>query len=179
MRSLARLAGQELAWVQPAALRREHELRAGEDVVASLRFQRGSLADAEADGDHWTFKREGFWNPRITVRVIGSDTNVAVFRPRWLGGGTLELPDGRAFGLSSANFWQSEWVWQEKDQQLIRFKGRHGFLKANGAVEIQPAAASLAELPLLVLLGWYLILLHAEDAAAASSVSTIAVTSTT
>jgi len=179
MRSLAQLAGQELLWVQPAAHRRVHELRAGEDVVAALRFQRGSLADAEADSDHWSFKREGFWHPRVTIRVSESDANVAVFRPRWSGGGTLEFPDGRAFGLSSANFWQSEWVWQDKDQPLIRFKGRHGLIKAKGAVEIQPITASLAELPLLVLLGWYLILLYAEDAAAAGSAATVAVTTST
>jgi len=55
-------------------------LRAGDDLVATLRFQRGSLADAEAEGHHWTFKRQGFWQPRVTVRLAGSDADVAVFR---------------------------------------------------------------------------------------------------
>jgi hypothetical protein len=178
MRPLSQTAGEELLWIQPAARRREHELRAGDDVVATLRFQRGSLADAEAEGHHWTFKRQGFWQPRVTVRIPGSDADVAVFRPHWAGGGALELADGRTVDLRSANFWQSQWVWQEKDQPLILFKGRYGIVKAKGAVEIQPAAAQGPDASLLVLLGWYLILLHAEDANAAAGSSAAAVAAT-
>jgi hypothetical protein len=36
------MAGQELLWTQPAAFQRQHELRAGDDVVGTLRFQRVS-----------------------------------------------------------------------------------------------------------------------------------------
>ena len=177
MRPISEVAGQELLWVQPAVRKREHELRAGDDVVATLRFQRGSLADAQAAGGHWTFKRQGFWHPRVTVRTAGSDTDIAVFQPRWVGGGTLEFPDGRTVRLSSANFWQSEWVWQENEKPLIRFKGRHGIVKARGAVELQPDAVASPDLAMLVLLGWYLILLHAEDSAAASSAASVAAVS--
>ncbi|MDQ6714468.1 MAG: hypothetical protein M3Z28_15000 [Candidatus Dormibacteraeota bacterium] len=178
MRQISQTAGEELLWVQPAARRREHELHAGDDVVATLRFQRGSLADAEAEGQHWTFKRQGFWQPRVTVRVAGADAEVAVFRPNWAGGGTLELADGRTLDLRSGNFWQSQWVWQEKDRPVILFKGRHGIVKANGAVEIQAGSAGLPDAPLLVLLGWYLILLHAEDSNAAAGSTAAAVTVT-
>ncbi|HKV29743.1 MAG TPA: hypothetical protein VJT14_01885 [Candidatus Dormibacteraeota bacterium] len=178
MRPISETAGEELLWIQPAALRREHELRAGDDVVATLRFQRGSLADAEAEGRHWTFKRQGFWQPRVTVRVPGSDADVAAFRPHWAGGGTLDFADGASVRLSSANFWQSQWVWQEKDQPLILFKGRYGIVKAKGAVEILPGAESRPDTPLLVLLGWYLILLHADDADAAAGSSAAAVAAT-
>jgi hypothetical protein len=177
VRPISETAGEELVWVQPAAGRREHELRSGDDVIATLRFQRGSLADAEAEGHHWTFKRQGFWQPRVTVRVAGSDADLAVFRPHWAGGGTLEFADGRPINFRSANFWHSEWVWQEKDQPLILFKGRHGLVKAKGAVEIQPAAAGRPDVALLVLLGWYLILLHADDAA--SSGALVAATAST
>jgi hypothetical protein len=176
VRPISEIAGEELLWIQPAAGRREHELRAGDEVVATLRFQRGSLADAEAEGHHWTFKRQGFWQPRVTVRVPGSDADVAFFRPHWAGGGTLDFADGRSVRLSSANFWQSQWVWQEKDQPLILFKGRHGIVKAKGAVEILPGAESRSDTPLLVLLGWYLILLHADDTAAATVGATVAAT---
>jgi hypothetical protein len=177
VRPIAETGGQELLWIQPAARKREHELRAGDDVIATLDFNRGSLADAEAAGGHWTFKRQGFWHPRVTVRTAGSDDDLAVFHPRWVGGGTLEFPDGRALRLSSANFWQSEWVWQHSDKPFIRFKGRHGLVKARGAVEIQPEDASRPDLAMLVLLGWYLILLHAEDSAAASSAASVAAVS--
>jgi hypothetical protein len=177
VRPISETAGQELLWIQPAARKRDHELRAGDDIVATLGFQRGSLADAEAAGAHWTFKRQGFWHPRVTVRVAGSDSDLAIFHPRWVGGGALEFPDGRVVRLSSANFWQSEWVWQDNEKPLIRFKGRHGFIKARGAVEIRPEAVASPDLAMLVLLGWYLILLHAEDSAAASSAASAAAVS--
>ena len=177
MRAIAEVAGQELLWTQPAARRREHQLRAGDEVVATLAFQRGSLADAEAAGGHWTFKRQGFWQPRVTVRTAGSEADLAVFHPRWIGGGTLEFPNRTAVRLSSANFWQSEWMWQDSEKPLLRIKGRHGLIKANGAVEIQPDAVTRPDLAMLVLLGWYLILLHAEDSAAASSAASVAAVS--
>ena len=95
MSGISTVADQELLWIQPAARKREHELRAGDVVVATLRFQRRTLADAESGGERWTFKRQGFWNPRVTVRVAGSEADIATFQPRWTGGGTLELADGR------------------------------------------------------------------------------------
>ncbi|HEX3630717.1 MAG TPA: hypothetical protein VHW91_09625, partial [Candidatus Dormibacteraeota bacterium] len=73
MRPLAEVAGQELLWVQPSARKREHELRAGDDVGATLAFQRGSLANAAAAEGEWTFKRQGFWHPRVTARIAGSE----------------------------------------------------------------------------------------------------------
>lgn len=178
MPSIADVAGQELIWVQPAALRREHELRAGDQVVGTLSFQRGSLADAETDGHHWTFKRSGFWHPRVTAREAGADQDVGVFRPHWGGGGVLESPDGHEIRLTTANFWQSEWVWLAKDHALINFRGRHGLIKANGTVQIEPMAATLPQMPMLVLLGWYLILLYADDAASAGGVAAASIAAT-
>ena len=176
--SISDVAGQELVWNQPAARRRDHELRAGDQVVGTLHFQRGTLADAEADGHHWTFKRQGFWHPRVTVRLHGSDADIGVFHPHWTGGGTLESADGTRLTLRSSNLWQSEWVWLDKDQPVLRFKGRHGIVKANGSVEVQAGAGGRPDLALLILLGWYLILLYADDVAA-SSASTAAVIAST
>jgi hypothetical protein len=77
-------------------------------------------------------------------------------------------------GSPSTNNWQPV---RQTEKPLIRIKGRHGLIKANGAVEIQPEAIGYPDLAMLVLLGWYLILLHAEDSAAASSVAATAATS--
>lgn len=60
---------------------------------------------------------------------------------------------------------------------VIRFKGRQGFMKAKGQVEVTPEAAGRPDLAFLILLGWYLILLHAEDAAASTAAVTVVSTS--
>lgn len=173
-RRLADLVGQELEWSQPATTRRAYELRAADEVVATLRFERGTLAYGEAEGGQWSVKREGFWHPQVTVRVPGSDSNIASFRAHMGGSGDLVFSDGRSFRLASTNALHTEWVWQQDDQVLVRFQGRHGVIKANGTVEVEPQAAGLAELALLAVLGWYLILLHAQDTAAAATGAIVA-----
>jgi hypothetical protein len=60
-----------LVWAQPKALRREYQLKNDDELVGGLRFEKsyGSLATAEVASQDWTFKREGFLHPRVTVRT--------------------------------------------------------------------------------------------------------------
>jgi hypothetical protein len=175
MRTIAEVADQELVWVQPARLKQTFELRTGDEVVATLQFQRASLATGEVAGQQWTFKREGFWHPQVTVRVAGSDANTAVFKPAWTGGGTLELPQGRLLRFGAANFWHSQWDWSDPNgTPLVHFKSHAGLLKTEGEVGIEPGAAALPEQPLLVVLGWYLLILFARDSAAGAGAAAAA-----
>jgi hypothetical protein len=170
MRPIAEVAGEELIWVQPARTVQAFDLRAVEEVVGTMAFARSSLATGTTAGQEWTFKREGFWHPQVTVRVAGSDDNIATFKPSWGGGGTLQLAEGGQLHFGAANFWHSQWDWQSaEDKPLVHFKSHHGFLKMEGEVGIEPDAMAMPELPLLVVLGWYLLILFARDAAAASA----------
>ncbi|MDQ2944198.1 MAG: hypothetical protein M3R21_11095, partial [Candidatus Dormibacteraeota bacterium] len=134
MKKFNEFAMGELLWVQPARLKSEFELLAGEELLGTLRWQRASLAMGETADRSWTFKREGFWHPRITVRVAGSDDNVATFQPGWAGGGALDLA-GRQLRFGAANFWHSQWDWLDaQNQPLIHFKSHQGLLKVEGEV---------------------------------------------
>jgi len=124
MRTIAEVADQVLVWVQPARLKQTFELRTGDEAVATLQFQRASLAAGEVADQQWTFKRVGFWHPQVTVRAAGSDANVAVFKPAWTGGGTLELPQGRLLRFGAANFWHSQWDWSDPAGNPIVFDFR-------------------------------------------------------
>lgn len=164
MHPINTFVGQDLSWVRLSSDRRAYELRVGEEVIATLRWQKGSLAEAAAAEDHWTFKRADFWHPRVTVRTPGSDADLAIFHANWAGGGLLELPQGRRLRWGAANFWRSEWAWQDADgSPLVRFSGGQRHTSVEGHVELAPASAALPDLALLVLLGWYLLLLHARD----------------
>jgi hypothetical protein len=48
MRRIADLAGQELVWLQPARMQQAFELRASDEVVATLRFEGACAAAAAA-----------------------------------------------------------------------------------------------------------------------------------
>ena len=86
----------------------EYELRADDEVIATLRFRSsfGTFATAESADGCWTFKRIGFWKTKATIRACGSETEIAFFKNNtWSGGGTLELSDGRKF-QATTNLWQ-------------------------------------------------------------------------
>jgi hypothetical protein len=172
----------ELVWTQPRAGTPAYELYAGEDQVATLRWQQGSTAEACAAGGQWTFERGGGWHPHVTVRVAGSDADLATFTTHWTGTGTLECAGGHRFQWRAEDIWRRHWAWQDDDgTPLLRIgappKTERGGRTSTGLVELTLKAGTLTELPLLVLLGWYLVVLHTQDvAAAAAAGSTTAAT---
>lgn len=172
MRRIAELLTYDLKWTQPQALKMEYELHADGELVATLRFKStfGTLATAESADGSWTFKRVGFFKTHVTIRVAGSDENIAVFKNNaWTSGGILELADGRKFPAST-NFWQTQYeLKSEAGEPLLRFKNG-GFLHLSAEVTILPQAASLPELPWIMALGLYLIVMLRNDAAVAAAV---------
>ncbi|HEY0765862.1 MAG TPA: hypothetical protein VGD61_26010 [Pyrinomonadaceae bacterium] len=169
MRKIADVVGQELEWVQPSVFKMQYELRAGDELAATLRFRSsfGSLATGESADGCWTFKRIGFWQTRVTVRACSDDVDIASFKNNtWSGGGTLELSDARKF-FATTNFWQTNLEFQEESgATLIKFK-TGGLIHPSATVHVEPNTVNLAELPWVVMLGWYLIVMMHMDAAAA------------
>jgi hypothetical protein len=168
---IPQVIGRELKWQQPKAWKMQYELRADDELIATLRFRSsfGSFATAESADGCWTFKRVGFWQTKATIRACGSDNDIAVFRNNtWSGGGTLELSEGRKF-LATTNVWQTNFEFQsETGQILVRFKPG-GFVHLSATVEIQTDAAGVPELPWIVMLGWYLTVMMYMDTAATAA----------
>jgi hypothetical protein len=172
-----------MEWVQPKALNRTFELRAGGDHLATLAFRSsfGSLASADTADGSWTFKRVGFFNPRITVRAAMSETDLAVYQPKFWGDGVLAFRDGPSFSWKPANFWATEWVFKdEADNSILVFKSGiekgklSDMFKTQATVEVQPVLTPRQWLPLLAALGMYLLILRQEEAAAATAATAAA-----
>jgi hypothetical protein len=166
MRAIRQVADQELIWTQPKALERTFCLQAGEEVLAILHWERaqGSLAVAETADGRWTFKRVGLLRPRVTVRLAGEDADLAALDFRWNGGGELVFPGGSRFDWVCLNFWATLWGFKNRaGEQLILFRPKLN-LKKRGTVVIERPARDLSELPLLTLLGWYLLSMMSDDA---------------
>lgn len=198
MRLIQEAADQELVWLQPSAMRQHFELCAGGEILATLQWHRpwlSTLVTARTAEQAWTFKRSGFWQQRIGVRPLDSEHEVATFLPDWKGNGLLTVGSGRTFNWIGKGFWGMEKVWQEREDAppLIGFKHQSP-LKTQARVVLSPTAAalpettqlddlyrplapdemgplseSLAELPLLVTLGFYLMVLEAMDASGAAA----------
>jgi hypothetical protein len=162
MRPIDDVITQELTWTRAGALQRTYELRAGAEVVATVRCAQwwGAHAVVEAGDSHWTFRRVGFWHPRVTVRGVGSETDLATFHARGMGRGMLDLSPTRRFQRVATIFSPTspiQWTWQQTDGTPLVLIRPYGLMKIRGKVEITPAAAALPELDLLVTLGWYLL----------------------
>jgi len=171
MDKIASFIGLPLQWSRPSLLKPQYELKSGEDLVATLRFRSiwGTFATAQSEEGCWTFKRVGFWQTRATIRPCDSEEEIAMFRNNtWSGGGTLLFPDGRQY-LASTNFWQTQCEFKtEGGESLIHYRNR-GVFRSSAEVTILPKAQDLAELPWMVMLGWYLILMMQSDSAASAA----------
>jgi len=173
MRAIREAAPSNLFWQQPRAFKAEYELRAGDELLATLRKSSafGTPMDAEIGASRFTLKTEGFLRSRITIREAGATGEPAVFgRTGFLGAGELALPDGRSYRWKMASFWGGRWAFlDDSDRPLVSFTSRNRFLRAGCEVEIGPGALARPELPVLVLLGWYLLLRMREDSAVAAA----------
>jgi hypothetical protein len=166
LRHISDFLDHQLTWVQPRALKREYVLRASDEVIANVRFRSlfGSLATGESADGCWTFKRVG---SKVTVRACRTDVDIAVFKDNgWTHGGTLELPTGGQI-RGRANVWGTQYVFKtEAGQVLFRIKKRGvipWFVRLSATVSIAPAAAGTAELPWVLMLAWYLMVLTLEE----------------
>ncbi|HZN04882.1 MAG TPA: hypothetical protein VFD06_14955 [Candidatus Polarisedimenticolia bacterium] len=168
MKTIREVGDRPLRWTRPRMLERQYELVSGTDVVGGLRWESmfGSLATAETADGTWTFKRAGFVSPRVTVRTLGSDTDLAVLRVGFKGDGLLHGPDRQTYQWQRTSFWRSEWAFAtETGRLLVGFDPDFSLLKHAATVKLEPEALQNPDLSLLVTLGWYLMLLLSEEVA--------------
>jgi hypothetical protein len=173
MYKIAESSQQPLKWVQPKMLTESYELRSIDELIATLTFRgiSGTFAKAESGDGSWTFKRVGFWQNKATIRTLGSDSDLAVFKNNtWTGGGTLEFTNGNKY-KATTNFWMTNYEFQkDSGEPLIRFK-YGGIFHLSSEVEILPEARALPELPVLVIFGWYLAVMLYMDSSSAAVVA--------
>ena len=157
----------QLRWFHPEPTERYHELQAPEGKVASVRWakEKGTLATAQWGGEAWTFKRFGFLHPKITIRKPHSEANIGRFDPTPDGGGLLRLADGLEYRLV-ANFWRGEWRWTDPaGEDLLEFKRDFSVEEKNeGHLTWLTEEIAPERFHLLTLLGWYVVIMLAEDA---------------
>ena len=165
-----------LYWVQPKALERRYLLRSGEGSeggrqdYASLQFTGRSLEQAEAVAgeEHWTFQRLGPFSSKLTVRRQGEKNALAVYRLNLLGlEGRLEFARGQTYRWQPANLGRVDYRYLDpQGQPLVTFRPgapEHkttNLFKTQYQVQVGALAQGLAELPLLVTFGWFLVVRH-------------------
>ncbi len=169
-RSIRDLAGRTALWRQPSQLRQEYEMVVGEEIVATLRWRKnvGTCAVARSPDGTWSFKAAGFLTPRVTIRLPNSDYDFAVFRSQGTGEGMLEAMAGQRFPWRCVSFWQNTWAFFDTDgDRLVTIRPDSGGLKLGAQVNIELKASAHQEIGYITILGWYLMVLIADDFATA------------
>ena len=137
-------------------------LSSGDATVASLQWKRhgGSLAAAETSGGIWTLKRGGFLNPHVTVRPEGSE-RVQARLSAHLNHHEIRLDTGTTYRFRRAGLLVPAWkVSTSEGVEVLHIEPvRQGRKLEGGAVLAPATAVDLPELLLLVVLGWYFIVL--------------------
>lgn len=166
VKSMREFPDRELKWTQPKLLKGYFELLCGDDRIGTLRWEKsfGWLATAEVSEGQWTFERSfrGGFLPHVTVRESGSAETIAMFEANWSGGSLQYRGGQRIRWVFSVQKWTSLlrhyrgcWV-SENGLEIARFSHPLRIMKHEGRLEVSTHGAGLPELPLLALLGWYL-----------------------
>ncbi len=163
MKSIQEAHG-SIEWLRPDTEKKEFVLKRGNETVGTLTWGEHSAHAETADGT-WTFHKHGFLQPHILVKDK-HDHKVARFDATAGGGGVLEAIDGRHIRWA-AHPWQADWHWiATGGNELISYKFS-GFAvdgSPEGSITIHEAAMNSPHMPLVLLLGCYVIHLVAETA---------------
>ena len=168
MKSIREVGSENLQWARASWWKRAYELHSGDEILAKFypsKETRSMIGEA-ADG-RWSFKRRSFWSRDIIVTDLSSQAEIAIIRRGR--NKSLTFSDGRLFTFPKTSFWHNDWIWLNNEgTTLMHFKhGKH--------LVVEPSAPPLPELSLLVIAGWYLLVLtkEEEDASTAAVVAAI------
>jgi hypothetical protein len=168
------LTGEAHQW-QPEG-HRNWELRARGAGVARLSWRSacGSLALASCGHGEWTLKRMGFFRPYVTVRMAGSEADLA--RMQAAGRVTsLRFADGWAFTWARPRSRASDRMFTDASgRPAVSFSvsARSGGL--SGLMTIGNTDLPARTLAVLAMVGWYRLVLDQMDEEAAMLAATMA-----
>jgi hypothetical protein len=155
----------DLNGVRPGVFARELQLEAGSERLAVLRWEKvlGTAADAESGDGRWRIARRGPLAMQFVVRDAASDAEVATMTRNWRGRGEARFASGTGFKWDREGFWRSEHFWTSATgERLITWRTRIGWT-TRYEMEVMEGARRLPELPVLVLLGTYVMVMMSRQ----------------
>ena len=173
MNQVAEALTPDFQWKQLSVHRWEHVLRAGDQVLITLKWRSGSgaLAIAQTAEGAWEFNRTSLFDMRATLRSTNSPT-AAVFEPDFMGRGNLTFTDGREFKWHNPNFRMTAWQWLTREGTPIMGFEPCPEVSATSPLNVEGYLKLMSpqlEQSVLAAFGWYLILLILHDAQLVSS----------
>ena len=156
--------GQTLQWRQPKRFRREYQLHSQDHTWGTMLFDENHFitrATAITAEKEWNFKYTRFSLPKVTVQKKNDLVAQAIIETNWGWCGTLILADGRRYTWKSTDHTENEFRFLTSNEfPVMYFRPRVRLFKIEAEVEIDPTVLHNPHLPLLTMLGWFLVLLR-------------------
>ncbi|MCI0707445.1 MAG: hypothetical protein L0Y80_08190 [Ignavibacteriae bacterium] len=162
MRTIESVIGRDLQWVQPSIFKQVFELRNSSTVIAKLTLPRlfSEEARAESADGCWKFTRKGIWKTTISVFECEDEQPIVSFEgKRWGKKFEIQLPGGEKL-LLATDLWGWKFSLQTETGEMLAEVKRKGFFSGTYNVDLRRRGSSYKELPWLVMLVWYIMILE-------------------
>jgi hypothetical protein len=163
-----------LVWTQPRFGLWEFELRAGDELVGTMIWPKwlSDLVEAACGDGRWTIDRTDFFGQRVVMRRGESESVVATLEFDWLREGALACSSGRVFNWHRTRAFCNYWGFvDEQSEMVVEIREAMRWFKHEADVVLHAGAEALPELPLLVLMGWYLCFITLRDSVVVTGIS--------
>ena len=171
LRRLKAVDYNHLTWKQMSFGEREFELMSGNDLVGRLNWPKwlSDYAVAECGDGRWGLDRVGFFRDRGVAIEAGAEAEVASVTFSWVGDSEITLANSRRYNLFKTGILGNDWVLaDEAEDEVFKIKEGMRWFKHDAHINLQVGAIMVPELPLLIMLSWYLAYMQLQDAAAAA-----------
>ena len=168
MKRFSDYIGSELLIFQKSILKREFELRAGDELIARLYYPKffSDLAEVTLQEETYEFYRPKFFSRDVDVRKKGHQNPIAQFKNNFWGSkGVLELPRGIRVNMKFGVFRKQAEIYLGENDLVVTMLSRFSF-KERSEVIIEKRSDVLDEYPWVIMLAFYLSQLRKRNSAA-------------
>lgn len=153
---------QTLTFNQPSIMKREFELKASEEVIASMVFPKLFSTSAVVKGfdGKWEIKQPSIWHNEFGVYKFGYQMPFAKYVSNfWKTKGTIELPKGIRLNCKPGQFRKPLEIFSSNGESILLYNNKFP-LKGGTTVTIEKRLELLDKFPWIIMLGWYVVLLN-------------------
>jgi hypothetical protein len=163
-RNWEKTMGKTLHWKQPKRFQSKYLLRSQDHNWGTLHYEGNHFvrrAIAKTSDCEWRFKYIRFSLPKITILKENEFFAQASLETNWGWQSDLILGNDQHFYWKPTYHTENEFCFLNHENLPVMFlRSRYGFFKLEADVEIDPSFSHNSYLPLLTMLGWFLMLLR-------------------
>jgi hypothetical protein len=152
-----------IRWIQPKRLAPYFELCSKQSLYGTLEYSgnRTTIAIATVAEGRWRFKYTRFTLPQISISHNNKPDVETILEPGFDWSSTLKFSDGQRLFWRPIDQRELQWGFiSTSGNPILSISPRPRFLKLEADVHLNPVSSAHPHLPMLVLLGWFLVLLR-------------------